>query len=65
MMIHVEGMTQLNDDSRGRCDIDSQLRFKTSTLKSSLCACNGAYIFVNGTTRRWCSSKEKTKEIKK
>ena len=52
MMVQVEGMAQLNDDSRGRCDTNSQLRFKTSTLKSSLCACNGAYIFVNETRRR-------------
>ena len=52
MVIYVEGMTQLNDDSRGRYGTNSQLKFKTSTLKSSLCTCNGAYIFVNWTTRR-------------
>ena len=42
-------MVEINDDSRGTCDTNSQVKFKTSMLKSSLCDCSDAYILVSGT----------------
>ena len=40
---------EINDDSRGTYNINSQIEFKTSMLKSSLCRYRDAYIHVNGT----------------
>ena len=40
---------EVNDDSRGTYNINSQIKFKTSKLKPSLCNYSDAYIFVNGT----------------
>ena len=37
---------EINDESRGTYNINSQIKFKTTTLKSSLCDHNDAYIFV-------------------
>ena len=28
---------EINDDSRGTCNVNSQIKFKTTMLKSSLC----------------------------
>ena len=39
----------INDDSRGTCNTNNQIKFKTSMLRSSLCDYNGAYILVCGT----------------
>ena len=39
----------MNDDSRGTHNTNSQIKFKTSMLKSSLCDYTDAYILVNGT----------------
>ena len=39
----------MNDDSRGTHNTNSQITFKTSMLKSSLCDYTDAYILVNGT----------------
>ena len=43
---------EINDESRGAYNVNSQIKFKTTMLKSSLCdysdACN-AYILVKGT----------------
>ena len=36
----------INDDSRGNYDINNQIRFKTSLLKSSLCNYSDAYILI-------------------
>ena len=36
----------MNDSSRGTYYINSQIKFKTSMLKSSLCDCIDAYILV-------------------
>ena len=40
---------KINDDSRGTYNTNSQIRFKTSMLKSSLCDCSDAYILAKGT----------------
>ena len=40
---------EINDDSRGTYNINSQIKIKTSTLKSSLCNYSDAYIIVKGT----------------
>ena len=39
----------MNDDSRGTYNTNSQIKFKTSMLKSSLCDHNDAYLLVKGT----------------
>ena len=39
----------MNDDSRETYNVNSQIRFKTSMLKSSLCDYSNAYILVKGT----------------
>ena len=41
---------KINDESRGRCNVDSQIKFKTTMLKSSLCGYSDAYIIVKGKT---------------
>ena len=38
-----------NDDSRGMNTTNSQIKFKTSMLKSSLCDYRNEYILVSGT----------------
>ena len=38
---------EINDDSRGTYNTNSQIKFKTSTLRSSLCDYSDAYILVN------------------
>ena len=37
---------EINDESRGTYNINSQIRFKTSMLRSSLCDYSDAYILV-------------------
>ena len=39
---------EINDKSRGTCNVNSQIKFKTRVLKSSLCDYSDAYIFVKG-----------------
>ena len=39
-----------NDDSGGTCNTNSQIKFKTSVLKSSVCDYNHARIHVERTT---------------
>ena len=39
---------EIHDDSRGMYNTDSQIKFKTSMLRSSLCDYSDAYILVNG-----------------
>ena len=39
----------INDESRGTYNTNSQIKFKTTTLKSSLCEFNDAYITVKAT----------------
>ena len=40
---------EINYESRGTCNINSQIKFKTTMLKSSLCHYSDAYILVKGT----------------
>ena len=41
---------EINDESRGAYnDVNSQIKFKTTMLKSSLCDFSDAYILVKGT----------------
>ena len=40
---------EINDESRGAYNVNSQIKFKTTMLKSSLCNYRDAYILVKGT----------------
>ena len=40
---------EINDESRGTSSVNSQIKFKTTMLKSSLCDYNDAYILIKGT----------------
>ena len=40
---------EINDESRGIYNLNSQIKFKTTMLKSSLCDYSDAYILVKGT----------------
>ena len=40
---------EINDESRGAYNVNSQINFKTTILKSSLYDYSDAYILVNGT----------------
>ena len=40
---------EINDESRGTYNVNSQIKFKTTMLKSSLCDYSDAYIIVIGT----------------
>ena len=39
---------EINDEARGRCSPNKQIKFKTSILRSSLCDYSDAYILVKG-----------------
>ena len=39
---------EINDESRGTYNVNSQIKFKTTMLKSSLCDYGDAYILVKG-----------------
>ena len=40
---------EINDESRGTYNVGSQIKFKTTMLKSSLCDYSDAFILVKGT----------------
>ena len=40
---------EIKDESRGTYNVNSQIKFKTTMLKCSLCDYSDAYIFVKGT----------------
>ena len=40
---------EINDGSRGGYNVNSQIKFRTTVLKSSLCEYSDAYILVKGT----------------
>ena len=40
---------EINDDPRGTYNTNTQIKFKTSNLKSSLCDYSDAYILASGT----------------
>ena len=39
---------EVNDESRGTCNVNSQIKFKATMQKSSLCDYSDAYILVKG-----------------
>ena len=39
---------RINDESRGTYNVGSQIKFKSTMLKSNLCDCSNAYILVKG-----------------
>ena len=43
-------LVEINDESRGAYNVNSQVKFKTTMLKSSLCDYSDAYILVKGKT---------------
>ena len=44
-----KNLVEINDESRGTNNTNSQIKFKTTMLKSSLCHYSYAYILVEGT----------------
>ena len=40
---------EVNDESRGTCSVNNQIKFKTTMLRSSLCDYSDVYILVKGT----------------
>ena len=42
-----------NDESLGTYNVNSQIKFKTSMLRSSLCDYSDAYILVSATIENW------------
>ena len=40
---------EINDESRGTYNVNSQIKFKTTMLKFSLCDYSDAYVLVKGT----------------
>ena len=40
---------EVNDESRGKYNVNSQIKFKTTMLQSSLCDCSDGYVHVKGT----------------
>ena len=45
----IRNSVEINDESRGAYNVNSQIKFKTTMLKSSLCDYSDAYILVKGT----------------
>ena len=42
----IKNWIEINNESRGVCNTNSEIRFKTAILKSSLCDYSDAYILV-------------------
>ena len=42
-------LIEINDASRGTCNVSNQIKFKISMLRSYLCDYGDAYILVKGT----------------
>ena len=45
----IKNWTEINDESRGTYNVNSQIKFKTTMLKSSLCDYSDTYILVKRT----------------
>ena len=43
-----KNLVEINDESRGVYDVNNQIKFKTTMLKSSLCDYSDAYVLVKG-----------------
>ena len=46
--LKTKNWVEINDESRGTYNVNSQIKFKTTMLKSSLCDYSDAYILVKG-----------------
>ena len=46
--LRTRNWVEINDESRGAYNVNSQINFKTTMLKSSLCDYSDAYILVKG-----------------
>ena len=44
-----KNLVEINDESRGTYNVNSQIKFRTTMLKSSLCDYSDAYVIVKGT----------------
>ena len=47
-IFRTKNWVEMNDESRGTYNVNSQIKFKTTMLKSSLCDYSDAYILVKG-----------------
>ena len=47
--LRTRNWVEINDESKGAYNANSQIKFKTTMLKSSLCDYSDAYILVKGT----------------
>ena len=47
--VRTRNWIEINDESRGAFNVNSQIKFKATMLKSSLCDYSDAYILVKGT----------------
>ena len=47
--LRTQNWVEINDESRGTYNVNGQIKFKTTILKSSLCDYRDAYILVKGT----------------
>ena len=47
--IRTEILVEINDESLGTCNTNSQIRFTTSMLRSNLCDYSDADILIKGT----------------
>ena len=46
--LKTKNWVEINDESRETCNVNSQIKFKTIMLKSSLCDYSDAYVLVKG-----------------
>ena len=46
--LRTKNWVEINDESRGTYNVNSQIKFKSTILKSSLCDYSDAYILVKG-----------------
>ena len=49
MTFRTKNWVEINDESKATYNVNSQIKFKTTMLKSSLCDYSDAYILVKGT----------------
>ena len=49
LKLRTRNWVDINVESRGTYNVNSQIKFKTAMLKSSLCDYSDAYILVKGT----------------
>ena len=48
-ILRTKNWLEISDESRGAYNANSQITFKTTMLKSSLCDYSDAYVLVKGT----------------